>query len=241
MKNSHVVIEIRDLKKIYGLNDISVVAVAGLDFKINEGEFVSIMGPSGSGKSTLMNILGCLDRPTEGQYLLDGEDISCKTKEELAMIRNQQIGFIFQSYNLLPRFSAVENVMLPMMYNRKNKIDMHIRHEMAMTALENVGLSERAYHLPKELSGGQQQRVAIARALINDPILIMADEPTGNLDTKSTQEIMNLLLALHERGRTLVMITHELEIATLTERIITIRDGKLESDEMQTLQEGVAQ
>jgi putative ABC transport system ATP-binding protein len=241
MKNSHVVIETRGLKKIYGMNDISVVAVDGLDFKITEGEFVSIMGPSGSGKSTLMNILGCLDRPSEGQYLLDGEDTSCKTREELAMIRNRQIGFIFQSYNLLPRFTAVENVMLPMMYNRTDKIEMSKREELAMQALENVGLGERAHHLPKELSGGQQQRVAIARALINDPILIMADEPTGNLDTKSTQEIMDLLLALHERGRTLVMITHEPEIATLTERILTIRDGKLESDTLQELQEGVTQ
>lgn len=241
MDKSHIVIETRGLKKVYGMSDISVVAVDGLDIKITEGEFVSIMGPSGSGKSTLMNILGCLDRPTEGQYLLDGDDISRKSREELAMIRNQQLGFIFQSYNLLPRFTAVENVMLPMMYNRKNKIDMNDRQELAMNALESVGLSDRAHHLPKELSGGQQQRVAIARALINDPILIMADEPTGNLDTKSTQEIMELLLALHERGRTLVMITHEPEIATLTERIINIRDGKLESDHLQTLQEGVAQ
>jgi putative ABC transport system ATP-binding protein len=191
------------------------------------------MGPSGSGKSTLMNILGCLDRPTEGKYFLNGEDISSKTKVELARIRNQQLGFIFQSYNLLPRFNAVENVMLPMMYNRTNRIEMKNQNELAMQALESVNLADRAHHLPKELSGGQQQRVAIARALINNPILIMADEPTGNLDTKSTYEIMDLLLALHQKGRTIVMISHEPDIARLTERIINIRDGKLESDTIQ--------
>jgi putative ABC transport system ATP-binding protein len=222
------------------MNGISVLAIDGLDITITEGEFVSIMGPSGSGKSTLMNILGCLDRPTEGEYFLDGQAISSKTREELARIRNQQIGFIFQSYNLLPRFSALENVMLPMMYNRHNPIEMKNRQELAMEALNSVGLSDRANHLPKELSGGQQQRVAIARALVNKPILIMADEPTGNLDTKSTQEIMGLLLNLHKQGRTIVMITHEPEIAVLTERIITIRDGKIESDKMQKLQKGVS-
>jgi putative ABC transport system ATP-binding protein len=241
MKTGRTIIETQDLKKIYGMNGITVMAVNGMDIKITEGEFVSIMGPSGSGKSTLMNILGCLDRPSEGKYLLDGEDVGSKTREELAKIRNQQIGFIFQSYNLLPRFTAVENVMLPMMYNRHNKIDIKDRHDLAMESLEMVGLADRAHHLPKEISGGQQQRVAIARALVNKPILIMADEPTGNLDTKSTQEIMNILMDLHSQGRTIVMITHEPEIATLTERIITVRDGKVESDELQTLQEGVQQ
>jgi putative ABC transport system ATP-binding protein len=240
MTNKHTVIETKGLRKVYGMNGISVLAIDGLDITITEGEFVSIMGPSGSGKSTLMNILGCLDRPTEGEYFLDGQAISSKTREELARIRNQQIGFIFQSYNLLPRFSALENVMLPMMYNRHNPIEMKNRQELAMEALNSVGLSDRANHLPKELSGGQQQRVAIARALVNKPILIMADEPTGNLDTKSTQEIMGLLLNLHKQGRTIVMITHEPEIAVLTERIITIRDGKIESDKMQKLQKGVS-
>ncbi len=240
MKDQHTVIETRDLRKVYGMNGISVLAIDGLDITIREGEFVSIMGPSGSGKSTLMNILGCLDRPTEGEYYLDGQAISSKTREELARIRNQQIGFIFQSYNLLPRFSALENVMLPMMYNRHNHIEIKNRQELAMQALDSVGLSDRAHHLPKELSGGQQQRVAVARALVNKPILIMADEPTGNLDTKSTQEIMGLLLNLHKQGRTIVMITHEPEIAILTERIITIRDGKIESDKLQKLQKGVS-
>ncbi|MBI9049862.1 MAG: ABC transporter ATP-binding protein [Anaerolineaceae bacterium] len=241
MKTSRTVIETKALRKIYGMNGISVLAVDGMDITISEGEFVSIMGPSGSGKSTLMNILGCLDRPTDGEYYLDGEAVSSKTREDLAKIRNQRIGFIFQSYNLLPRFSAVENVMLPMMYNRHNKIEIKNRHDLAMEALTSVGLEDRASHLPKELSGGQQQRVAIARALVNKPILIMADEPTGNLDTKSTQEIMELMLNLHQQGRTIVMITHEPEIASLTERIITIRDGKVESDELQMLQEGVLQ
>ncbi len=240
MKDQHTVIETKDLRKVYGMNGISVLAIDGLDITIREGEFVSIMGPSGSGKSTLMNILGCLDRPTEGEYYLDGQAISSKTREDLARIRNQQIGFIFQSYNLLPRFSAVENVMLPMMYNRHNHIEIKNRQELAMQALDSVGLSDRAHHLPKELSGGQQQRVAIARALVNKPILIMADEPTGNLDTKSTQEIMGLLLNLHKQGRTIVMITHEPEIAVLTERTINIRDGKIESDKLQKLQKGVS-
>jgi putative ABC transport system ATP-binding protein len=240
MKDQRTVIETKDLRKVYGMNGISVLAIDGLDITIREGEFVSIMGPSGSGKSTLMNILGCLDRPTEGEYYLDGQAISSKTREELARIRNQQIGFIFQSYNLLPRFSAVENVMLPMMYNRHNHIEIKKRQELAMHALDSVGLSDRAHHLPKELSGGQQQRVAIARALVNKPILIMADEPTGNLDTKSTQEIMGLLLNLHKQGRTIVMITHEPEIAVLTERTINIRDGKIESDKLQKLQKGVS-
>lgn len=241
MKTGRTVIETQKLEKIYGMNGISVKAVDGMDIIIKEGEFVSIMGPSGSGKSTLMNILGCLDRPTDGKYLLDGEDVGGKTREDLAKIRNQQIGFIFQSYNLLPRFTAVENVMLPMMYNRHNKIEMKKRQELALESLEMVGLADRANHLPKEMSGGQQQRVAIARALVNKPILIMADEPTGNLDTKSTQEILSILMDLHNQGRTIVMITHEPEIATLTERIIMIRDGKVESDELQTLREGVQQ
>ncbi len=225
-----IVIETVDLKKIYGMGDIRVAALDGLSIKIKEGEFVSVMGPSGSGKSTLMNILGCLDRPSEGQYILNGEDVSAFDKVELADIRNKQLGFIFQSYNLLPRMSALENVILPMVYQREDNLPQDEREEKAMAALESVGLSDRAHHLPKEMSGGQQQRVAIARALVNDPVLILADEPTGNLDSRSSLEILELLHDMHDRGRTIMMVTHEPEIAEHTERIIRIRDGKLDAD-----------
>jgi putative ABC transport system ATP-binding protein len=230
MADSHVIIETIDLTKVYGMGDIQVLALDGLSMTINAGEFVAIMGPSGSGKSTLMNIIGCLDRPSTGKYILDGEDVSDMSRGELATIRNQKLGFVFQSYNLLPRLNAVENVVLPLMYNRENRMGLDERHEKAMAALENVGLAERSHHLPRELSGGQQQRVAIARALINDPVLVLADEPTGNLDTKSSYEIMDLLHTLHEKGSTIVMVTHEPDIAAQTERSIHIRDGKLELD-----------
>ena len=226
----NVVIETIDLKKIYGMGDVQVAALAGLSIKVKEGEFVSVMGPSGSGKSTLMNILGCLDRPSEGQYILNSEDISEFDKEELADIRNKQLGFIFQSYNLLPRMTALENVILPMVYQRENNLPQEEREEKAMAVLESVGLSDRAHYLPKEMSGGQQQRVAIARALVNDPVLILADEPTGNLDSHSSLEILELLHDMHDRGRTIMMVTHESEIAEHTERIIYIRDGKLDAD-----------
>ena len=225
-----IVIETVDLKKIYGMGDIQVAALDGLSIKIKEGEFVSVMGPSGSGKSTLMNILGCLDRPSEGHYILNDEDVSEFDKVELADIRNKQLGFIFQSYNLLPRMSALENVILPMVYQRENNKPQDEREEKAMAALESVGLSDRAHHLPKEMSGGQQQRVAIARALVNDPVLILADEPTGNLDSRSSLDILELLHDMHDRGRTIMMVTHEPEIAEHTERIIRIRDGKLDAD-----------
>lgn len=224
------IIETIDLTKVYGVGDVEVSALAGLSVKIFPGEFVAVMGPSGSGKSTFMNILGCLDRPTSGSYILDGEDASDLNRKELAEIRNRKLGFVFQSYNLLPRLNAVENVMLPLMYQRENRLPMAERLEKAIKALENVGLADRANHLPKELSGGQQQRVAIARALINHPVVVLADEPTGNLDTKSSYEIMDLLHNLHESGTTLVMVTHEPDIAQQTERIVHIRDGKLESD-----------
>ncbi len=227
---SEVIIETKNLKKVYGTTQIQVTALNGIDMKIYAGEFVAIMGPSGSGKSTLMNILACLDRPTEGQYLLAGEDVSGMTRAELAQVRNRRLGFVFQSYNLLPRMNALENVMLPLMYERQDRKDMASRREIAEAAIEDVGLTERMHHLPKELSGGQQQRVAIARALINDPIMILADEPTGNLDTQSSLEIMDLLHQLHDRGRTIVMVTHEPDIALHTQRIIYIRDGKLDSD-----------
>jgi len=231
MNEPTTIIETIGLKKCYGMGDAQVMALDGIDLKIYAGEFVAIMGPSGSGKSTLLNILACLDRPTEGKYILAGEDVSEYSRKELAFIRSRELGFIFQSYNLLPRLTAFENVMLPMMYQRQNGIPASDRKEKAMTALESVGLGDRSHHIPNQLSGGQQQRVAIARALINDPILIMADEPTGNLDSHSSEEIMELLLTLHEKGRTIVAVTHDLIIAKHTGRIIQIRDGKLASDE----------
>ena len=228
--SERIIIKTEDIRKIYGMGDIQVAALNGVSINIKEGEFVAIMGPSGSGKSTLMNILGCLDRPTGGRYFLNGEDVSDLSKEELAVIRNRELGFIFQSYNLLPKIDAVENVILPMMYKRQEKLTAAEREERAMAALENVGLANRAHHLPKEMSGGQQQRVAIARALINDPVLVLADEPTGNLDSKSSIEIMDLLHELHDRGRTIVMVTHEPEIAEHTQRVIHILDGKVDKD-----------
>jgi putative ABC transport system ATP-binding protein len=223
-------IETQNLRKVYGMGDIKVKALDGVDLKIAEGEFVAVMGPSGSGKSTLMNILGCLDRPSKGSYMLAGERVSDLDKVRLAAIRNRRIGFIFQSFNLLSRTSALRNVMLPLVYRRNGKLTPAEREEKAMAALEMVGLADRAHHEPTELSGGQRQRVAIARALVNDPVLIMADEPTGNLDTKTGDEIMAVLLDLHSRGRTIVMVTHEQYIAEQTERTITLVDGKIETD-----------
>lgn len=231
MNEPTAIIETIDLKKCYGVGDAQVMALDGIDLKIYSGEFVAIMGPSGSGKSTLLNILACLDRPTEGNYILAGEDVSEYSRKELAFIRSRELGFIFQSYNLLPRLTAFENVMLPMMYQRENGTPASDRKEKAMASLESVGLGDRSHHIPNQLSGGQQQRVAIARALINDPILILADEPTGNLDSHSSEEIMELLHSLHEKGRTIVAVTHDLIIAKHTGRIIQIRDGKLASDE----------
>ncbi|MAT97304.1 MAG: macrolide ABC transporter ATP-binding protein [Anaerolineaceae bacterium] len=224
------IIQTNGLRKVYGMGDIQVAALAGVDIRIDEGEFVAVMGPSGSGKSTLMNILGCLDRPTDGQYFLADEDVSGLDKVQLASIRNRRIGFIFQSFNLLPRTSALRNVMLPLVYKRENQLSPAQREEKAMAALESVGLADRAHHEPNELSGGQRQRVAIARALVNDPVLIMADEPTGNLDSKTGHEIMVLLHGLHERGRTILMVTHEAEIAEQTERSIVLVDGLVTSD-----------
>lgn len=228
---SRKIIETINLEKVYGEGENEVRAVDSISITINEGEFVAIMGPSGSGKSTLMNILACLDRPTGGSYILNGEDVSNLTRTELARVRGRELGFVFQSFNLLPRMSAIDNVMLPLMYRPDRPTTIPQRKEMAMQVLQSVGLAERAHHLPSELSGGQQQRVAIARVLINEPILILADEPTGNLDTKSSEEIMGILHDLHGRGRTIVMVTHEPDVAAHTERILHIRDGKLHADE----------
>lgn len=224
------IIETRDLHKHYPMGDTAVRALDGIDMRIEAGEFVAIMGPSGSGKSTLMNILGCLDRPSSGHYLLAGEDVSDLNKVQLAAIRNRQIGFVFQSFNLLPRATALHNVMLPLVYKRSEKLKPKERQARALAALEAVGLADRADHEPAELSGGQRQRVAIARALVNDPILVMADEPTGNLDSHTSGEILEILHRLHERGRTIVMVTHEHDIAAHTQRTIGLRDGRVASD-----------
>jgi putative ABC transport system ATP-binding protein len=231
MTKAKTIIETHNLRKVYGMGEIQVKALDGVDIQIDEGEFVAIMGQSGSGKSTLMNIIGCLDRPTEGSYILSGMDISDMSKAQLASIRNQQIGFVFQSFNLLSRTNALQNVMLPLVYKRSSNggasLSPKRREELAMAALEAVGLADRAKHEPMEMSGGQRQRVAIARALVNDPALILADEPTGNLDTRTGEEIMVLMHDLHDRGRTIVMVTHEAYIARQTQRTILLRDGKV--------------
>ena len=221
------VIEITKLTKTYGEGEIAVHALKELDLQVERGEFVAIMGPSGSGKSTLMNIIGCLDRATSGLYILDGEDVSQLNRDELAGVRNRKIGFVFQSYNLLPRLSARKNVMLPMMYNGFQNWSEDQRSERAADLLDLVGLGDRLHHLPTELSGGQQQRVAIARSLINDPSLILADEPTGNLDTSSSTEIMGIFHRLHQQGATIVMVTHDPERAREAQRIVNVLDGRV--------------
>jgi putative ABC transport system ATP-binding protein len=221
------VIEAKDLKKIYQMGEVDVRALNGVSFQIKRGEVVAVMGPSGSGKSTLMNTLGCLDRPSSGSYLLDGEAVESLNDDQLADIRNRKVGFVFQSFNLLSRTSALANVELPLRYSGLKEG----RKERARAALEAVGLSGRMLHKPTELSGGEQQRVAIARALVNEPAIIMADEPTGNLDSKVGQEIMNLLLNLnHDRGTTLIIVTHDPGVGAQAQRIIHLRDGLLENN-----------
>jgi putative ABC transport system ATP-binding protein len=223
-------ISVRDLTKTYILGEVEVRALRGVTVDIERSEFVSVTGPSGSGKSTFMHILGCLDRPTTGQYLLEGRDVSRLSRDELAAIRNRKIGFVFQGFNLLSRTSALDNVELPLLYNG-NSMKAAARHQRAMTALASVGLEDRAHHYPNQLSGGQQQRVAIARALINDPPIILADEPTGNLDSKTSVEVMEIFQRLNrERGITVLLITHEQDIAEYGSRTIAFKDGRILSD-----------
>lgn len=224
------IITVRDLARTYEMGDIQVHALRGVTFDIKRGEFVAIMGPSGSGKSTLMNLLGCLDTPTSGEYLLDGIPVEQLDKNRLAAVRNRKIGFIFQMFNLLPRSTALDNVQLPLVYD--GRLSRPERRERAEWALETVGLGERMEHHPRELSGGQQQRVAIARALVTEPALLLADEPTGNLDSQSSNEVMLLFEGLQARGITLVVVTHEHDVASYARRTLTIRDGLLASDTM---------
>ena len=216
-------IDIKDITKVFSNGDEQVRALDGVSLTVKENEFVAIMGSSGSGKSTLMNILGCLDTPTSGQYFLDGENVADFADETLSKIRNQKIGFIFQTFHLLPKLNAVQNVKLPLRYSEdETQNDEHVHY-----LLDRVGLSERKYHKPFEMSGGQRQRVAIARALVNKPSVILADEPTGNLDSKTSQEIMELLTELHKQGQTIIMVTHEDDIAEYAERVVTMKDGRI--------------
>jgi putative ABC transport system ATP-binding protein len=223
-----MLIDVQSLTKIYKMGGIEVHALRGVDLNIEKGEFVAVMGPSGSGKSSLMDILGCLSKPTSGSYKLDDEEVGKLSENRLAAIRNRKIGFVFQAYNLLPRTSALRNVELPLIYAR---VPRRKRRQRAVAALEAVGLSDRMHHRPNEMSGGQQQRVAIARALVNEPSIFFADEPTGNLDTKSSAEVMRVFQQLNEAGNTILMVTHENDIAAYSHRIIRLRDGLIESDE----------
>jgi putative ABC transport system ATP-binding protein len=224
------VVQLRDIRKTYRNGDLEVHAVRGISLEIQPGEFVAIMGASGSGKSTLMNTLGCLDRPTSGSYVLDGIDVSTLDREARADLRNQKLGFVFQGFNLLARTSAQENVELPMLYSPQRVPAVEMRRR-ALAALATVGLADRADHLPSQLSGGQQQRVAIARALVNQPRLLLADEPTGNLDSRTSIEVMGVFQSLNEQGITLVMVTHELDVASYCKRILVVRDGLVVRDE----------
>lgn len=227
-----VVMSVRDLTKVYKMGDHEVRALRGVSLEIHDGEFVAVTGPSGSGKSTFMHITGCLDRPTSGVYELDGRDVSKLSKDELAVVRNQKIGFVFQGFNLLSRTSALDNVELPLLYRSQNQFKAAERHRRALAALDAVGLGQRYHHTPNQLSGGQQQRVAIARALINDPSILLADEPTGNLDTRTSIEVMGIFQRLNaEKGITVVLITHEMDIAEYATRLIRFRDGRVVADQ----------
>ena len=227
-KKDAIAIRLRDIKKIYKMGGQELAALNGINLDIKRGEFAALMGPSGSGKSTLMNILGCLDRPTVGSYELEGNEVAHLSDDELAMMRNKHIGFVFQNFNLLSRISSLENVALPLVYAGVGASE---RRKRAQEVLEAVGLGDRAEHMPNELSGGQRQRVAIARALVNNPEIIMADEPTGNLDTKSTKEIMEIFQEMHGRGKTIILVTHEPEIAVCANRQLLVRDGVITRDE----------
>jgi len=235
--DNNTVILTRDLKKDYELGAETVHALRGVDMKIDKNEFVAIMGPSGSGKSTLLNLIGCLDTPSSGHYWLGGEEVSQLDDNDLARIRNRQIGFVFQTFNLLPRTTALHNVELPLIYAG---LPAKLRHERAKGALEAVGLADRITHHPNELSGGERQRVAMARALVNQPSLLLADEPTGNLDSATSREIMEILVSLHDRGETILLVTHERDIAAYSDRLITLRDGVIETDQRHTIGEPVA-
>lgn len=226
---SDKILEIQELKREFRMGTETVRALKGVTFEVTSGEFVTIMGSSGSGKTTLLNILGCLDKPTAGNYLLDGVNVGNLSRDELARLRNRKIGFVFQSYNLLARTSALENVELPLFYNAS--LTAHDRKEKAIKALEAVKLAERLDHMPNQLSGGQQQRVAIARALVNEPVMILADEATGNLDTRTSYEIMALLQELHQAGKTIVFVTHEPDIAAFSSRTVMLRDGRVIRDQ----------
>src|SRR5665648_963188 len=230
MSEKKIIIEVKNLKKEYDLGEVKVHALRGINLQIKEGEFVAIMGTSGSGKSTMLNILGCLDRPSSGEYIIDGVPMNDLNKNELAGLRNTKLGFVFQSYNLLSRTTALENVELPLFYNPK--IRAKERRERAIAALEAVGLADRMHHMPNQLSGGQQQRVAIARSLVNDPVVILADEATGNLDTRTSYEIMSLFQKLNEEGKTIVFVTHEPDIARFTSRQVIFRDGHVISKDL---------
>jgi putative ABC transport system ATP-binding protein len=226
------VISVRNLMRVYHMGDHEVRALRGVSLDVEPGEFVAVTGPSGSGKSTFMHIIGALDKPTSGEYILDGKDVSKLTKDDLAGVRNQKIGFVFQGFNLLTRTTALDNVELPLLYNGVNKLKASERHKRAMDALEIVGLGKRFHHMPNQLSGGQQQRVAIARALINEPSIILADEPTGNLDTRTSIEVMGIFQRLNvERGITVMLITHEMDIAEYGTRLIRFRDGRVVADQ----------
>ena len=235
---SGALIRIEHLAKTYALGEVDVHALRGVGLEVDRGEFVAIMGASGSGKSTFMNIIGCLDTPTKGTYVLEDIDVSKLTRDELAIIRNQKIGFVFQGFNLLSRTSALENVELPLLYCAMSNKD---RHDRAVAALQRVGLAERMHHFPNQLSGGQQQRVAIARALVNDPSIVLADEPTGNLDSRTSVEVMGILQELNANGITIIMVTHEPDIAQFTKRQIVFRDGKVRSDKLNPVQRNAAE